>query len=114
MQEWLNVAGLGLDFVGILMLANEWRIMLNAEQREAELAAHEQRMKPHPMMPKPNIPQQPVFEYMRDQQKFLEMSNRGRQTRQIRRKWFIGALIIVATGFLLQILGSIPFERLAG
>jgi hypothetical protein len=38
MLDWLNVAGLGLDFVGFLMLANEWRIMVNAEEREAALA----------------------------------------------------------------------------
>ncbi len=113
MLDWLNVAGLGLDFVGFLMLANEWRIMVNAEEREAALAMQEQRTKPHPLMPKPNIPQQPVFDYMREQRKFLEMSHRTSETRRRRKGWFIGALLLIALGTLMQIAASLPLGRLA-
>jgi len=113
MLDWLNVAGLGLDFVGFLMLANEWRIMVNAEEREAAMALHEQRTKPHPLMPKPNIPQQPVFDYMREQRKVLEMSHRTSETRRRRKGWFIGALLLIALGTLMQIVASLPLGRLA-
>ena len=35
-QQWLNVAGLGLDFAGVVLLAFEWRAALKHEAHEAE------------------------------------------------------------------------------
>lgn len=107
-QGWLNFTGLSLDFVGVLLLAYEWRIAVQAERREAELAQREQMLKPNPMMPRPNIPQQAVFDHMREQQRFNQQYRRTQTTLLMRRSWFSAALLLIATGFLLQIVGSWP------
>jgi hypothetical protein len=107
-QNWLNFAGLALDFAGVLLLAYEWRIAVRAEQQEAAIAAREQMFKPHPHMPKPNIPQQDVFDWMREKQRFQQLQSRTQSTLMLRRNWFGVALILIAAGFLLQLVGSWP------
>lgn len=107
-EQWLNVIGLSLDFAGVVLLANEWRIAFKAEQNEAELAAREQMLKPSPLAPKPNNPHQPAFDHMREQLRFHQQRQRAQTARGVRRGWFLAALILVAVGFLLQILGSWP------
>ncbi len=76
----------------------------------AILRAREQhrRMQPSPMMPRPQVPMQQVFDHMRDQQRLRERAERAAGTRGIRRSVFAGAFMLVAAGFLLQILGSWP------
>ena len=59
-QSWLNIAGLLLDFSGVMLLAWEWWLALSAERLEAELEDRERRLAPHPSMPRPNNPHQPV------------------------------------------------------
>jgi hypothetical protein len=108
LQAWLNFAGLCLDFAGVLLLANEWRIALQAEQMEADIQARENRLKPSPMMPPSGNPHQPVFDYMRDKQRFQQQMARGLSARGMRRSWFVTAMVLIAGGFLLQILGSMP------
>jgi hypothetical protein len=102
------MAGLSLDFVGVILLAYEWWIALSAERLEAELLAREQMLKPSPMMPKPNNPHQAVFDHMREQQRFRQQAMRGQTTRGMRRSWFTVALVLIAAGFLLQLAGSWP------
>jgi hypothetical protein len=118
-QQWFNVAGLGFDFIGVVMLAYEWWIALSAENKEAERAAMEQRLRPSPMFQQhqANNPHQPMHDYMREQLRFQQQSARAQAVRGLRRSWFVTALVLIALGFLLQILGSIPgglVERLAG
>lgn len=107
-QAWLNVAGLSLDFVGVMLLAWEWWLALSAERREAELAARDRMLAPHPMMPKPAGPHQAVFDHMRDQQRASARDRRLAGTQGMRRGWFMLAMMLIASGFLLQILGSWP------
>lgn len=107
-QQWLNFAGLGFDFVGVIMLANEWRIAMNAERQEAEIREREHRFRPRPNMPGMDGPHQDVFNHMREDREFLQRRMRGNLARHMRQKWFTFAMMLVATGFLLQGLGSFP------
>jgi hypothetical protein len=108
LKEWLNFAGLSLDFLGVMLLANEWRIAIRAEQREAEIAEREMRLRPNPMMPRPDMPNQAVFDYMRENQRLLQQTLRARSARNMRRNWFTAAMLLIALGFLLQMVGSWP------
>lgn len=108
LQQWFNVAGLSFDFIGVVMLAYEWWIALSAERENAERAAHEQRLRPSPMMPKPDNPHQPMHDFMREQLRFQRDSARANTIRGMRRGWFTAALVLIAFGFLLQIVGSWP------
>jgi hypothetical protein len=107
-QSWLNIAGLLLDFSGVMLLAWEWWLALSAERLEAELEDRERRLAPHPSMPRPNNPHQPVFDHMRAQHAADFKSRRRTATRGMRRGWFATAMVMIALGFLLQILGSWP------
>jgi hypothetical protein len=107
-QSWLNVAGLTLDFVGVMLLAYEWSVALAAERREAEVEARRQMTRPHPSMPRSANPHQPVFDHMREQHEFNERRRRTSAARGIRRGAFVTALVLIAVGFLLQIAGSLP------
>jgi len=109
-KEWLNVAGLGFDVVGVLLLSYEWWVAISAERREAEIMEREQRLKPHPMMPRHNNPHQAVFDHMRENLRFQQQNRRAHAVREERRSWFIAALWLIAFGFLLQLMGSWPGE----
>ena len=109
LQPWLNVIGVALDFVGVLILAYEWWIALKAEQREAELLAREQRFKrPPTLQPQQTNPHQPVFDHMREQQRFYEKQKRTKALRGMRLNWFFAAFALIALGYLLQFVGSMP------
>lgn len=108
LQPWLNVAGLALDFLGVVLLAFEWRVALAAERREAEIAEREERFRPRPTMPQ--RPHAEVFDDMDRRRKFQERMMRSRSAWQARRGWFTLAMALVALGFLLQIAGSLPLE----
>ncbi len=107
-QPWLNVIGVAIDFVGVLILAYEWWIALKAEQREAELLAREQRFKPHPNIPQPNNPHQKVFDHMNEQMRFQQQQKRTQAVRGIRLNWFIASFVLIALGYFLQFVGSMP------
>lgn len=107
-QPWFNVAGLTLDFLGILLFSNEWWTALKAERTEAEVEARKSRFAPNPMMPKSNIPQQAVFDWMREQQEERQRQVRLATARTARWRYYLTALVLVALGFLLQLAGSWP------
>jgi hypothetical protein len=110
-QPWLNLAGLVFDFVGVIMLAYEWWIALSADRQAAERAAFENRIRPNPMMQQQMQqanPHKPMHDYMREQLQFQRDQARTEGLRGMRRGWFTAAMVFIAAGFLLQILGSIP------
>jgi hypothetical protein len=108
LQQWLNVAGLSFDFIGVLMLAYEWWIALNTERKEIQLAEQEMRFRPHPMTPQPHGEHQAVFERMREDQRFRQRVERAHTAHNMRREWFVIAFVFIASGFALQFLGSWP------
>jgi hypothetical protein len=110
-QQWLNVAGLSFDFVGVLLLAYEWWITLGAEREAAERAAFENRIRPAPAMQEQmqqGNPHYAMHEVMREQLEFDREAARAQGFRGMRRSWFTAAMVFIALGFLLQIMGSFP------
>ena len=107
-QAWLNVIGLALDFLGVLLFSNEWWTALKVERVEAELEARKTMFKPNPMMPQNNIPQQTVFDWMREQQEAKQRQLRLATARAARWRYYFAALVLVALGFLFQVAGSWP------
>lgn len=110
-QQWLNLAGLTFDFMGVIMLAYEWWIALSADRESAERAAFENRIRPNPVMQQQQQqgnPNQQMHDFMREQLKFQQEMARARGLRGMRRGWFTAAMVFVVLGFLLQILGSFP------
>ena len=110
-QQWFNLAGLSFDFVGVIMLAYEWWIAHKADEQAAERAAFEQRIRPNPVMQQQmqqNNPHHQMHSYMQDNLRFQRSSTAAQTLRGMRRGWFVAALVLIATGFLLQILGSWP------
>lgn len=111
-QPWLNLAGLTLDFLGLILLAWEWRLALAAERREAEIAAREEMLRRRPNMPE--HPNQEVFDDMRRRMRFREKQGRAQAAWAERGSWFTLALGVIALGILLQIAAAIPLPPLAG
>jgi hypothetical protein len=107
-QAWLGVAGLVFDFFGVMLLAWEWRLALTADEREAEREAHARRLTPSPMLPRPGGPQQAVFDHMRSQMQAEQRARRAGANRGSRRGWFTAAMVLIAIGFGLQLLGTLP------
>jgi hypothetical protein len=108
LHQWLNLIGLSFDFIGVLMLAREWLIAFETEQKESEIAERERRFRPHVMPSQPQNPHHAVFERMREDQRFRQQMTRGYAARSTRRGWFVIAFLFVASGFALQVIGSWP------
>lgn len=111
-QPWLNLAGLILDFLGLMLLAAEWRLAIAAERREAAIEEQEEMFRPHPHAPRPRGSE--VFDDMRERRRFHERQSRARAAWEARSRWFMVALGAIAIGFLLQIAAAIPLAPLAG
>jgi hypothetical protein len=107
-QAWLNVIGLTLDFLGVLLFCNEWWTGLRAERVEAELEARKSMLKPNPNMPRSNIPQQAVFDWMRERQEESQRQLRLATARTARWRYYLTALVLVGLGYGLQLAGSWP------
>ncbi len=110
-QQWFNLAGLSFDFVGVIMLAYEWWIALSNERQLAAQADFERRIRPNPMMQQQmqqNNPHKPMHDYMRETLHQQREAMQAQSVRGMRRGWFTAAMVFIALGFLLQIVGSWP------
>ncbi len=108
LHHWLNIAGLSLDFVGVLLLSYEWWIALKADEREMAIAQQERQMQRlREMRPETN-PGFSQIDRLKDQMRFNDQIQRTRTALGMRRGWFAVALVMISGGFLLQILGSLP------
>lgn len=107
-RDWINVAGLGLDFAGVLLLASEWRIAISAERREWEIESRAERMRPPAGFGGPASPGMEVHRDMMERMEERRRLNRLAADRAARRARFTPALVIIALGFLLQIVASAP------
>jgi hypothetical protein len=118
LQQWLNLAGLTFDFVGVIMLGYEWWIALSADRESAEKAAFQNRIRPNPMMQQhmqqglsaDALRDRAMHDHMRAQLDFQREAAAAQGLRGMRSGWFKTAMIFIAGGFLLQILGSLPLD----
>ncbi|MEN0066568.1 MAG: hypothetical protein AAGA48_30815 [Myxococcota bacterium] len=113
LQPWLNTLGLLLDFIGVLLLVREWRIAADHDANEAELADWEERLRPNPMMPRPQGPHADMHADMRQRHAFHQRQGRIRATWAARRTWFMAAFLVIGTGYLLQLVASVPVGGIA-
>ncbi len=118
LQQWLNLSGLILDFVGVIILGYEWWITLKADEDNAEKAAFQNRIRPNPMtqqhlqqgLSAEALRHRATHDHMRSQLEFQREAAQAQGLRGMRSGWFRTAMIFIAGGFLLQILGSLPFD----
>jgi protein-S-isoprenylcysteine O-methyltransferase Ste14 len=114
-QQWVQVVGLTVEFVGVLLLAWEWftaerqeraeRALAEAQGRREESMAGLQRAQPQ------NPQMQRHFEMSRDMDRRMtahRVDTTRRQYRGMRVRTVVAALVLVAAGFVLQMLGSWP------
>jgi hypothetical protein len=121
LQQWLNLSGLILDFIGVIILGYEWLIALRADEDNAEKAAFQNRIRPNPMVQQhmqqglsaDALRHRATHDHMRAQLEFQRESALAQGLRGMRSGWFKTAMVFIAGGFLLQILGSLPLD-LAG
>ena len=109
-QPWLNLAGLVVDFVGVVLLAIEWRIALKAERREVDLAAREAAREFPPTIKRTEFPGQEMMEWMERQRKSRDAMRRARSAFSERSGWFTLAFVFIIVGYLMQMVGSIPLS----
>jgi hypothetical protein len=111
MQQWFNLAGLSFDFIGVIMLAYEWWIALSNERRLAQEAEFERRIRPNPVFQQQmqqNNPHAPMHEHMRENLRLQREAARAHGVRGMRHGWFAAAMVCIALGFLMQMIGSWP------
>ncbi|MEQ1717106.1 MAG: hypothetical protein ABL907_14150 [Hyphomicrobium sp.] len=113
-QGWLQVAGLAMDFCGVMLLAYEWMVAFRGQQREEALAAAGERELKSLAFQRQGVRDERMAAHLetvavraqdRIRQQGTEIRQRGHQ---IRLPVFAAALVLIAGGFGLQILGSWP------
>jgi len=109
-HQWVNIAGLTFDFLGVILLSYEWWIALKADERESQIAEQEYFRESTMAMHRQNMPTADVLERMNKQMSFSSRQRRSAEARGMRRGYFVLAVVLIASGFVLQILGSLPFK----
>lgn len=111
-QQWLSVAGLGLDLLGFALLLREWWIAFFNEGHQIELEEQHERMRAlRNMRPAPAPGQQnpfAVIERMQDEHAVRRARSAHRSAMMARKGTFILATVLIVAGYLLQIAGSWP------
>ncbi len=113
-QGWFQVAGLALDFAGVMLLAYEWLVGYSAQRREDEIAARGVRELSNLGFAQQSVRDERMAAHLKMVAARTEdrIRNEGSQVRQqgqrVRMPVFATAMLMIAGGFLLQILGSWP------
>src|SRR5262245_45918378 len=113
-QGWFQVAGLVLDFAGVMLLAYEWLAAFIAQRREEELVASGDRELKTLAFAQSHVRDERMAAHYqhvtsRAQDRIREQAGEIRRAgHRVRVPVFVAALMLVAAGFVLQILGSWP------
>lgn len=113
-QGWFQVAGLALDFAGVMLLAYEWLVGYRAQRREDEIAARGVRELSNLGFAQQSVRDERMAAHLkmvaaRAEDRIRNESNQVRlQGYRVRMPVFTTAMLMIAGGFLLQILGSWP------
>jgi hypothetical protein len=110
-QQWLNVLGLSLDFIGFMLLLREWWLAFFNEARQMQLAEQFDRMRAlrnlRPRAPGERNPFEQV-ERMQDESAIRNARGEHRAAMAARRGMFLLATVLIVSGFVLQIAGTWP------
>lgn len=113
-QGWIQIAGLAMDFAGVMLLAYEWLVGYLAQRREDDIAARGVREMKHLKFAQQSVRDERLAAHYRMVAARTEdrIRNEGNEVRQqghrVRLPVFVFAMILIAGGFLLQMLGSWP------
>ncbi len=113
-QGWFQVAGLLMDFAGVMLLAYEWVVGHIAQRREDEIAARGVREMKNLDFAQQSVRNEQMAAHYRMVAARTQdrIRNEGVEIRQqghrVRLPVFATAMVLIAGGFLLQILGSWP------
>lgn len=113
-QGWLQVAGLGMDFAGVMLLAYEWLVAYRAQRREEAIAATGDRELKNLAFARQSVRDDRMAAHLgmvasRAHDRIRQQGNEVRQRgHQVRLPVFVTALVLIAGGFVLQIAGSWP------
>ena len=110
-QQWLTVLGLALDFAGFALLLREWWLAFFNESRQLEMAEQLERMRAmRTMLPRNPGERNPYesLERAQDEQAIRRARGEHRQAMAARKRMFTLAIVLVVTGFTLQLIGAWP------
>jgi len=110
-QQWLTVLGLGLDFLGFMLLLREWWLAFFNENRQMQMAEQLERMRAmRNMIPRDPRERNPYesLERAQDEQAIRRARAEHRAAMTARRGVFLLATVLIVAGFLLQIVGAVP------
>jgi len=117
-QNWLSVAGIGIDLVGFLLLLREWWLaffhetaVLDSQQQRA----FEQSMRHHQRASASDQMRSHLDTFARMQDEAAARGDRGRHlaTLQSRKRMFVLATVMIIVGALLQLAGALPLEAVS-
>jgi hypothetical protein len=110
-QQWLTVAGLGLDFIGFMLLLREWWLAFFNEQRQIEMEEQFERVRALRQLRAAQPGQRNPFETLervQDEAALRKARNVHRTAMAARKGTFLLASALIGLGFLLQIAGAWP------
>src|SRR5262245_46971463 len=110
-QQWLNVLGIVLDFIGFMLLLREWWLAFFNEGRQMQLAEQLDRMRAlRNMRPRDPGERNPfeTIERMQDEQAVRGARAEHRAALTARRGVFLLATMLIVAGFLLQLIAAWP------
>ncbi len=113
-QGWFQVAGLAMDFTGVMLLAYEWLVGHLAQRREEEIAARGVREMKQIEFAQQSVRDERMAAHYRmvaarTEDRIRSQENEIRQQgHRVRLPVFVLAMVLIAGGFLLQMLGSWP------
>jgi hypothetical protein len=110
-QQWLSVLGLGLDFLGFALLLREWWLAFFNEGRQLEMEEQLERVRAMRNL-RPRDPGQrnpfETLERAQDDQAIRKARGIHRQAMAARKRMFALSILLIATGFVLQLIGAWP------
>lgn len=116
-QTLLNLAGIGLDFIGFVILLREWWIAVFSERAEMafeEAMARQSDFDEFAMRSASGDMKDHMIRSakMRADHRIREFRTKRRAMLSTRRKLYFLAVVLIVTGFTAQLLGSIPADWL--
>jgi hypothetical protein len=110
-QQWLNLVGIALDFLGFMMLLREWWLAFFNEDRQMQMAEQLERMRSmRNMFPRAPGERNPYesLERVQDEQAIRRARTEHRAAMAARKGTFVLATALIVSGFVLQIVGTWP------
>jgi hypothetical protein len=110
-QQWITVVGLGLDFLGFMLLLREWWLAFFNENRQMQMAEQLDRARAMRDLRNRGMGGNNPFETldrMQDEGAIRAARAQHRSALMARRGVFLLATALILVGFVLQLAGAAP------